>query len=208
MDLLKKWTDHYIEAGCDEVGRGCLCGPVVAASVIIDENFNQNLVNDSKKLTFKSRMDLDGYIKDHVVAYSIAEVSPEVIDVHNILNASIMAMHYALDRLTVRPELILVDGNKFHPYQSIPHECIVKGDAKLLSIACASILAKNYRDRLMIALHKEFPEYGWSTNMGYATRQHQEALNRFGPTIYHRKSFRLDYSSCEKQSCTGNVEKI
>ena len=208
MDLLKKWTDHYIEAGCDEVGRGCLCGPVVAASVIIDENFNQNLVNDSKKLTFKSRMDLDGYIKDHVVAYSIAEVSPEVIDVHNILNASIMAMHYALDRLTVRPELILVDGNKFHPYQSIPHECIVKGDAKLLSIACASILAKNYRDRLMITLHKEFPEYGWSTNMGYATKQHQEALNRFGPTIYHRKSFRLDYSSCEKQSCTGNVEKI
>ena len=208
MDLLKKWTDHYIEAGCDEVGRGCLCGPVVAASVIIDENFNQNLVNDSKKLTFKTRMDLDGYIKDHVVAYSIAEVSPEVIDVHNILNASIMAMHYALDHLTVRPELILVDGNKFHPYQSIPHECIVKGDAKLLSIACASILAKNYRDRLMITLHKEFPEYGWSTNMGYATRQHQEALNRFGPTIYHRKSFRLDYSSCEKQSCTGNVEKI
>ncbi len=208
MDLLKKWTDHYIEAGCDEVGRGCLCGPVVAASVIIDENFNQNLVNDSKKLTFKTRMDLDGYIKDHVVAYSIAEVSPEVIDVHNILNASIMAMHYALDHLTVRPELILVDGNKFHPYQSIPHECIVKGDAKLLSIACASILAKNYRDRLMITLHKEFPEYGWSTNMGYATKQHQEALNRFGPTIYHRKSFRLDYSSCEKQSCTGNVEKI
>ena len=208
MDLLKKWTDHYIEAGCDEVGRGCLCGPVVAASVIIDENFNQNLVNDSKKLTFKSRMDLDGYIKDHVVAYSIAEVSPEVIDVHNILNASIMAMHYALDHLTVRPELILVDGNKFHPYQSIPHECIVKGDAKLLSIACASILAKNYRDRLMITLHKEFPEYGWSTNMGYATKQHQEALNRFGPTIHHRRSFRLDYSSCEKQSCTGNVEKI
>ena len=208
MDLLKKWTDHYIEAGCDEVGRGCLCGPVVAASVIIDENFNQNLVNDSKKLTFKSRMDLDGYIKDHVVAYSIAEVSPEVIDVHNILNASIMAMHYALDHLTVRPELILVDGNKFHPYQSIPHECIVKGDTKLLSIACASILAKNYRDRLMIALHKEFPEYGWATNMGYATKQHQEALNRFGPTIYHRKSFRLDYSSCEKQSCTGNVENI
>ena len=208
MDLLKKWTDHYIEAGCDEVGRGCLCGPVVAASVIIDENFNQNLVNDSKKLTFKTRMDLDGYIKDHVVAYSIAEVSPEVIDVHNILNASIMAMHYALDHLTVRPELILVDGNKFHPYQSIPHECIVKGDAKLLSIACASILAKNYRDRLMITLHKEFPEYGWSTNMGYATKQHQEALNRFGPTIHHRRSFRLDYSSCEKQSCTGNVEKI
>lgn len=203
MDLLKKWSEHYIEAGCDEVGRGCLCGPVVAASVIIDENFTHTLVNDSKKLTFRTRMELDSYIKDHVVEYSIAEVSPEVIDVHNILNASIMAMHHALDQLKTRPELILVDGNRFHPYQSIPHECIVKGDAKLLSIACASILAKNYRDRIMIALHKEFPEYGWATNMGYATKQHQEALNRFGPTIHHRRSFRLDYSSCEEQSYAG-----
>ncbi|WP_332027847.1 ribonuclease HII [Kaistella sp.] len=203
MDLLKKWSEHYIEAGCDEVGRGCLCGPVVAASVIIDENFTHTLVNDSKKLTFRTRMELDSYIKDHVVEYSIAEVSPEVIDVHNILNASIMAMHHALDQLKTRPELILVDGNRFHPYQSIPHECIVKGDAKLLSIACASILAKNYRDRIMIALHKEFPGYGWSTNMGYATKQHQEALNKFGPTIHHRKSFRLDYSSCEERSYAG-----
>lgn len=203
MDLLKKWSEHYIEAGCDEVGRGCLCGPVVAASVIIDENFTHNLVNDSKKLTFRTRMDLESYIKDHVVEYSIAEVSPEVIDVHNILNASIMAMHDALDQLKTRPELILVDGNRFHPYQSIPHECIVKGDAKLLSIACASILAKNYRDRIMIALHKEFPEYGWATNMGYATRQHQEALNRFGPTIHHRRSFRLDYRVCGEHSYAG-----
>ena len=203
MDLLKKWSEHYIEAGCDEVGRGCLCGPVVAASVIIDENFTHTLVNDSKKLTFRTRMELDSYIKDHVVEYSIAEVCPEVIDVHNILNASIMAMHHALDQLKTRPELILVDGNRFHPYQSIPHECIVKGDAKLLSIACASILAKNYRDRIMIALHKEFPEYGWATNMGYATKQHQEALNKYGPTIHHRRSFRLDYSSCEEQSYAG-----
>lgn len=203
MDLLKKWSEHYIEAGCDEVGRGCLCGPVVAASVIIDENFTHTLVNDSKKLTFRTRMELDSYIKDHVVEYSIAEVSPEVIDVHNILNASIMAMHHALDQLKTRPELILVDGNRFHPYQSIPHECIVKGDAKLLSIACASILAKNYRDRIMIALHKEFPEYGWATNMGYATKQHQEALNKFGPTIHHRRSFRLDYSNFEEQSYAG-----
>ena len=203
MDLLKKWSEHYIEAGCDEVGRGCLCGPVVAASVIIDQNFTHTLVNDSKKLTFRTRMELDSYIKDHVVEYSIAEVSPEVIDVHNILNASIMAMHHALDQLKTRPELILVDGNRFHPYQSIPHECIVKGDAKLLSIACASILAKNYRDKLMIALHKEFPEYGWATNMGYATKQHQEALNKYGPTIHHRRSFRLDYSNFEEQSYAG-----
>ena len=193
MDLLKKWTDHYIEAGCDEVGRGCLCGPVVAASVIIDENFNQNLVNDSKKLTFKTRMYLDSYIKDNVVDYSIAEVSPEFIDEHNILNASIHAMHLSLDQLKVRPEFILVDGNKFHPYNFIPHQCIIKGDSKVLSIACASILAKNYRDQLMMNLHEEFPEYGWNKNMGYATKVHREALNKFGPTIHHRKSFRLNY---------------
>ena len=194
MELLKKWSDQHVEAGCDEVGRGCLCGPVVAAAVIIDENFNQNLVNDSKKLTFNTRMQLDDYIKNNVVEYAIAEVSPKLIDQHNILNASIHAMHRALDQLTTRPELILVDGNRFHPYQFIPHQCIVKGDSKLLSIACASILAKNYRDKLMMELHAEFPEYGWDTNMGYATKRHQEALNKFGPTIHHRRSFRLDYS--------------
>lgn len=195
MDLLKKWSDKNIEAGCDEVGRGCLCGPVVAASVIIDENFTHHLVNDSKKLNFRTRMELDSYIKDHVVEYSIAEVSPEVIDVHNILNASIMAMHHALDQLKTRPEFILVDGNKFHPYPFIPHQCIIKGDSKFLSIAAASILAKNYRDQLMINLHHEFPQYGWDKNMGYATKKHRDALNQFGPTIHHRKSFRLDYTT-------------
>lgn len=194
MELLKKWSDQHVEAGCDEVGRGCLCGPVVAAAVIIDKNFNQNLVDDSKKLTFHTRMQLDEYIKNNVVEYAIAEVSPQLIDQHNILNASIHAMHRALDQLTTRPELILVDGNRFHPYQFIPHQCIVKGDSKLLSIACASILAKNYRDKLMMELHAEFPEYGWDTNMGYATKYHQEALNKFGPTVHHRRSFRLDYS--------------
>ena len=194
MELLKKWSNVYLEAGCDEVGRGCLCGPVVAATVIIDENFNQNLVNDSKKLTFKTRMQLDDYIKNNAIDYAVAEISPELIDRHNILNASIIAMHQALDQLTTRPEFILVDGNKFHPYQLIPHECIVKGDTKLLSIACASILAKNYRDQLMIELHRDFPDYGWDTNMGYATKVHRDALNRLGPTVHHRKSFRLDYS--------------
>ncbi|ASW75903.1 ribonuclease HII [Chryseobacterium piperi] len=193
MDLLKKWSDSYIEAGCDEVGRGCLCGPVVAAAVILDHNFNQNLVNDSKKLNFKTRIDLDNYIKDNVQDYAIAELPPDFIDLHNILNASIHAMHQALDKLTIRPELILVDGNKFHPYNFIPHQCIIKGDSKILSIAAASILAKNYRDRLMIQLHDEFPEYGWNTNFGYATKKHQEALIRFGPTKYHRQSFRLKY---------------
>ena len=194
MTLKSSWTNSLIEAGCDEVGRGCLCGPVVAAAVILDENFKQNLVNDSKKLTFKTRLDLDSYIKDNVKDYAIAELPPAFIDKHNILNASIHAMHLALDQLKIRPELILVDGNKFKPYQFIPHQCIVKGDSKFLSIAAASILAKNYRDKLMIDLHKEFPQYGWDKNMGYATKQHREALMKYGPTIHHRKSFRLDYS--------------
>ncbi|MBB4807415.1 ribonuclease HII [Chryseobacterium defluvii] len=193
MDLLKKWTDIYIEAGCDEVGRGCLSGPVVAAAVILDDNFKQSLVNDSKKLNFKTRMDLDSYIKENVKNYAIAELPAGFIDQHNILNASIHAMHLALDKLTIRPELILVDGNKFHPYNYIPHQCIIKGDSKLLSIAAASILAKNYRDRLMIELHEEFPQYGWNTNFGYATKQHQKALIKHGPTKYHRQSFRLVY---------------
>jgi ribonuclease HII len=193
MDLLKKWSNNYIEAGCDEVGRGCLCGPVVAAAVILDENFEQNLVNDSKKLNFKTRMDLDNYIKDNVKSFAIAELPPAFIDKHNILNASIHAMHNALDKLTIRPEFILVDGNKFHPYNFIPHQCVIKGDSKFLSIAAASILAKNYRDRLMIQLHEEHPEYGWNTNFGYATKKHQEALIKHGITKYHRKSFRLKY---------------
>ena len=193
MTLLKKWSENYIEAGCDEVGRGCLCGPVVAAAVILDESFEQNLVNDSKKLTLKTRFELDDYIKNNVKDFAVAELSPEFIDKHNILNASIHAMHLALDKLTIRPELILVDGNKFHPYNYIPHQCIIKGDSKILSIAAASILAKNYRDQLMIELHEEFPEYGWNKNMGYATISHREALKKFGPTKYHRKSFRLEY---------------
>ena len=159
MDLLKKWSNNYIEAGCDEVGRGCLCGPVVAAAVILDDSFEQNLVNDSKKLNFKTRMDLDSYIKDNVKNFAIAELPPSFIDQHNILNASIHAMHNALDKLTLRPEFILVDGNKFHPYNFIPHQCVIKGDSKFLSIAAASILAKNYRDKLMIQLHEEHPEY-------------------------------------------------
>ena len=193
MSLLNSWSNQYIEAGCDEVGRGCLCGPVVAAAVIIDHQFNHNLINDSKQLSFRTRIELDSYIKENVLDYSIAELSPEFIDEHNILNASIHAMHNALDQLKLKPELILVDGNKFHPYNYIPHQCIIKGDTKFLSIAAASILAKNYRDLLMIELHEEFPEYGWNKNMGYATKQHREALNKFGPTIHHRKSFKLIY---------------
>lgn len=193
MTLIKSWSNQYIEAGCDEVGRGCLCGPVVAAAVILDANFDQKLINDSKKLSFKTRLELDSYIKDNVIDFGIAELSPEFIDQHNILNASIHAMHRALDQLKTRPELILVDGNKFHPYNYTPHQCIIKGDSKILSIAAASILAKNYRDQLMIQLHEEFPEYEWNKNMGYATKTHREALKKYGPTKYHRKSFRLEY---------------
>lgn len=193
MELAKKWSENYIEAGCDEVGRGCLSGPVVAAAVIVDENFEQRLINDSKKLNFKTRMELDGYIKDNVKCYAISELPPAFIDEHNILNASIDAMHKALDQLTIRPELILVDGNKFHPYNFIPHQCIIKGDSKFLSIAAASILAKNYRDKLMMELHNEYPHYGWDTNFGYATKKHQQALKEYGISKYHRLSFRLNY---------------
>jgi ribonuclease HII len=193
MELLKKWTDNLVEAGCDEVGRGCLCGPVVAAAVIISKDFDAKFINDSKKLSVKKRVELDEYIKQNAVEYAIAELPPAFIDQHNILNASIHAMHLALDKLTTRPEFILVDGNKFHPYNFIPHQCVIKGDSKILSIAAASILAKNYRDNLMAQLHEEFPQYGWDKNMGYATKQHQEALRKFGPTIHHRKSFRLEY---------------
>ena len=194
MELVKLFSGDFIEAGCDEVGRGCLSGPVVAAAVILDKSFNQNLVNDSKKLTFRKRMNLDAYIRENVLDFAIAELPPAHIDEHNILNASFHAMHAALDQLKIRPELLLIDGNRFHSYHSIPHECIIKGDAKILSIACASILAKNYRDKLMIELHEEFPEYGWNKNMGYATKQHRDALIKYGPTIHHRQSFRLDYS--------------
>lgn len=198
MKLLKKYSENLIEAGCDEVGRGCLCGPVVAAAVILDENFQQSLINDSKKMKFKTRLELDSYIKDNAKEYAISELPPAFIDQHNILNASIHAMHLALDQLKIRPELILVDGNKFHPYNFIPHQCIIKGDSKILSIAAASILAKNYRDQLMIKLHEEFPDYGWNKNMGYATKQHQIALMKYGPTIHHRKSFKLIYDLDKK----------
>ena len=191
--MLHSWTEKYIEAGCDEVGRGCLCGPVVAAAVVLDKKIDAQLINDSKTLNAKTRLQLEDYIKSVALDFAIAELPPSFIDQHNILNASIHAMHLALDQLIIRPELILVDGNKFHPYPSTPHICVIKGDSKVLSIAAASILAKNFRDRLMLDLHQEHPEYGWNKNMGYATLQHRNALKKFGPTQYHRQSFRLDY---------------
>ncbi|AIL44338.1 ribonuclease HII [Elizabethkingia anophelis] len=191
MDLIKNWQNDYTEAGCDEVGRGCLAGPVVAASVILDENFNNFLIKDSKTLSKTSIKELAEYIKTNARDYAIAELPPEFIDKHNILNASIHAMHLALDQLKVRPEFILVDGNRFHPYNYIPHQCVVKGDSKVLSIAAASILAKDYRDRLMEKLHEEYPQYGWAKNVGYPTKAHRDAIREFGPTPYHRMSFKL-----------------
>lgn len=193
MNLLKKWSNHYVEAGCDEVGRGCLCGPVVAAAVIVDDDFMQNYVNDSKKVNKTKRLDMDQYIKENALDFAISALDARFIDTHNILRSSIHAMHLSLDKLKIRPELLLVDGNRFYPYNFIPHQCIIKGDSKFLSIAAASILAKNYRDQLMMQLHEEYPQYGWNRNMGYATMEHREALKKFGPTPYHRKSFRLDY---------------
>lgn len=190
MELLKKWTVGKIEVGCDEVGRGCLCGPVVAAAVIIDESFDVKL-NDSKKISSKKRLELDILIREKALDFAIAEVSPEYIDKYNILNASFHAMHLALDQLRIRPELILVDGNRFRSYSDIPHECIIKGDGKVLSIAAASILAKNYRDNLMTEFHNQYPEYRWDKNVGYPTKIHREAIKKYGITPLHRKSFRL-----------------
>lgn len=193
--LKKSWTKNLVEVGCDEAGRGCLSGPVVAAAVILNKDFQHNLINDSKKLSAKTRFELEIFIKENVLEYAIAEVSPQKIDEINILNASFLAMHLALNQLKNKPELILVDGNRFHPYPYIEHLCIVKGDSKMLSIAAASILAKNYRDRLMLKLHEEFPNYGWNKNMGYATKMHRMALKEYGITPHHRKSFRLDYEN-------------
>lgn len=191
--LLTSYSHLYLEAGCDEAGRGCLCGPVVAAAVVVSDALENEFINDSKKLNFKKRENLSAFIQQNAMNYGIATVDVDFIDTHNILRAAIHAMHLALDQLTVRPELIIVDGNRFLPYPFVPHQCIVKGDAKYLSIASASILAKNHRDAIMLELHEEYPEYGWNKNMGYATKVHQEALRKFGPTPHHRKTFRLEY---------------
>ena len=180
-----------IEAGCDEAGRGCLAGPVTAAAVRLTPDFHNDLINDSKQLTEHQREQLRPIIESQALAWAVAMVSPEEIDKINILRASITAMHRALDQLNVRPEGILVDGNRFYPYHDIPHTTIIKGDGKLLSIAAASILAKTHRDELMRKLDKEYPQYGWSRNKGYPTPDHRAAIARFGATPYHRHTFQL-----------------
>ena len=179
------------EAGLDEVGRGCLAGPVVAAAVILPKDYTNELLNDSKQLNKKQRETLRNDIQEAALAWAIAEVSNEEIDKINILKASFLAMHRAVDQLALRPEHLLVDGNRFTPYPFLPHTCIVKGDAKFMSIAAASVLAKTYRDDLMERLAVEFPHYGWESNVGYPTPVHRAGIREFGPCSYHRMSFRL-----------------
>ena len=189
--LLPYLNKDLIEAGCDEAGRGCLAGAVFAASVILPKDFRNELLNDSKKLTERQRYALREVIEKEAIAWAVGVVSPEEIDKINILNASILAMHRAVDGLKVRPQALIVDGNRFRPYQNLPHTTIVKGDGKYLSIAAASILAKTYRDDYMNGLHKEYPYYDWEGNKGYPTRKHREAIRMHGTTPYHRMTFNL-----------------
>lgn len=188
--LIQKYP-NIIEAGCDEAGRGCLAGPVVAAAVILPENFDNELLNDSKKLTEKTRELLRPIIEKEAISYAVSFVDPEEIDEINILNASFLAMHRAVGQLTTVPELLLIDGNRFNPYKGIKHECIIKGDGKFASIAAASILAKTYRDEYMKKIAEEFPDYDWNNNKGYPTKKHREAIKMHGATIHHRSSFTL-----------------
>jgi len=195
--LKSSFTSDLIEAGCDEVGRGCLAGPVVAAAVILPKNYLHELLNDSKQLTKEERIQLQDEIKRDALAWAVAEVSHQEIDKINILNASFLAMHHALDQLSLRPELLLIDGNRFKPYQEIKFECIIKGDASYLSIAAASVLAKTYRDELMEKLSIQYPGYGWQTNVGYPTEEHRDGIRNLGITPYHRRSFTLLPSQLE-----------
>ncbi len=190
--LEQNFSGHKLECGCDEAGRGCLAGPVVAAAVILPENFQCELLNDSKQLSEKQRDKLRVIIEKEALAWAVAEVDNLEIDKINIINASILAMHRAIDKLSVRPEFIIVDGNRFKPYHDIPHKTIVKGDSKYLSIAAASVLAKTHRDELMYELNKQFPEYDWKQNKAYPTKKHKAAIRKNGTTDYHRLTFKSD----------------
>lgn len=180
-----------IEAGCDEAGRGCLAGPVYAAAVILPKNFKHPLLDDSKKLTEKQRLELRVVIEKKASAWAVASVSPAEIDEINILKASFLAMHRAIDQLKIRPQHLLIDGNRFTPYTGIEHSCEIKGDGRFKNIAAASILAKTYRDDYMAKIAQEHPEYNWHQNKGYPTKAHREAIKKYGASVYHRKSFRL-----------------
>jgi len=191
MALKLRFSTSKIEAGCDEAGRGCLAGPVVAAAVILPNHFKNSILNDSKKLSEKQREFLYPIIIKEAISYGIGIVDEKEIDQINILNASFLAMHRAIDQLSTKPELLLIDGNRFNPYPNIKHECIIKGDGKFLSIAAASILAKVHRDSIMQQLSKEFPLYSWNKNKGYPTKAHREAIFNHGDSPYHRKTFKL-----------------
>jgi ribonuclease HII len=190
--VLEKYLyKDLIEAGCDEAGRGCLSGPVYAAAVILPKDFEHPLLNDSKQLTDLQRRELRPVIEESAVAWAVAEVNNKEIDKINILNASFLAMHRALNKLEVKPQMLLIDGNRFKKYKRIPHECIIQGDGRYLSIAAASVLAKTYRDDHMEKLHKKHPKYDWLNNKGYPTEKHRQAIELYGTTKYHRMSFRL-----------------
>lgn len=189
--LLPFLNEELVEAGCDEAGRGCLAGAVYAAAVILPKDYKNEMLNDSKQLSEKKRYLLREQIERDALAWAVGVVTPEEIDKINILNASFLAMHRALDALALRPQALLIDGNRFKPYQGVPHTTVVKGDGKFMSIAAASILAKTYRDDYMLRLHKEFPQYHWDSNKGYPARVHREAIRRYGVTPYHRMSYNL-----------------
>lgn len=191
MPLLSFHTKGIVEAGCDEAGRGCLAGPVVAAAVILPPKYKNKILNDSKQLSEKVRFKLREEIERDAISYAVGMLSPAEIDEINILWASFAAMHRALDKLTQVPQALLIDGNRFKPYKDIKHHCIIKGDGKYLSIAAASILAKTYRDEYMEALHADFPQYKWNENKGYPTKAHRDGIRLYGPTEHHRKSFTL-----------------
>jgi len=189
---LKAYLDKaLVEAGCDEAGRGCLAGPVFAAAVILPKDFHHPALNDSKQVKESDRYMLREVIEKEAIAYAVGEVDNNEIDKINILNASFLAMHKAIDQLKTKPDSLLIDGNRFKVYKGIPHSCIVKGDAKFASIAAASVLAKTYRDDLMKKLHDQYSHYGWSDNKGYGTALHREAIEKHGVTEYHRRSFQL-----------------
>jgi ribonuclease HII len=190
--MLLPFLDEYkIEAGCDEAGRGCLAGPVFAAAVILPKDFRNETLNDSKQLTEKQRFSLRKVIEAEAIAWAVASVSAQEIDQINILNASFLAMHRAIDALTVRPESLLIDGNRFRAYPDTPHHCIIKGDGKYYAIAAASVLAKTYRDEYMETIHKEYPIYNWLGNKGYPTMAHRKAIKSVGASEHHRMSFKL-----------------
>jgi ribonuclease HII len=198
-------TDGLIEAGCDEAGRGCLAGPVVAAAVILPSDFKPKWVDDSKQLTAEQREESAAIVKERALAWAVAAIDNIDIDRINILKASFLAMHKALDQLAMRPQILIIDGNRFYKYQNIPHACIVEGDAKIASVAAASIIAKTHRDRLMQELHPEFPHYGWFENKGYSTPQHLKAIKENGITPYHRKSYRPVYEHLQGSLFDENI---